>query len=306
MYEANFYLVNVYDKTVLEISKRLSKDQQFNSDDFIFTKITFNRGSKWINLEPPKLDLTRTSFKCPKVDQSNKHLPCRLNLHLAKTDRYQGITALKYAPGYVVALGNVGPYLSDDEGNISVFTSSDGGITWNESLKGPWMFTASTYGDILIAAPTHEKTHKIMVSNDWGTTWDEYSFNDDSANNDLSKSFVIRIKPLCEDESSPCTMFEITSREKKNPKFEYLNKIMIIDFKDPHSIPYCKGKDVIEAASSDFEKFFPHTPDDQNCKLQIKRFHGSNRILYKEKTTFKMPGREPNQTDLHHREQMPM
>ena len=266
MFEANFYLVNVYDQSVLEINSRLKKDQKFSIDDFISTRITFTRGVKWGSLAIPKQDSEGTTYTCPQVILPNQNLPCRLNLHLAKTDRYQGILALKLAPGYMVGLGNVGPYLTHESSAVALFTSTDGGITWNETLKKPWIFSTSPYADLLVVAPYFVKTNKVLVSSDWGKSWDEVTLGDGSFKKKKPKFYVINIKPLCDNIAPPCTLFEITTRERKHPKFEYLNKIMILDLKDSSNITVCSGKLFIDNEKSDFERFYPHTPEAANCK----------------------------------------
>lgn len=168
------------------------------------------------------------------------------------------------APGYVCGLGSVGPHLSAEGSDMGLFTSVDGGLTWNESLKGAYLYSSTPDGGLLLAASLNSKSSDVYVSINWGMNWTAVQF--------IAKDhavYVVDIRPACI-VLEPCTAFWITFRERKDPKFEITNRNMYVDIRNHLHIKNCTGLDQasVSLGTSDFEKFRPHEPG-SDCRLYI-------------------------------------
>ncbi|AJQ15672.1 Pep1p [Saccharomyces cerevisiae YJM1399] len=141
-------------------------------DKQLKTKITFNEGSDWNFLKPPKRDSEGKKFSC-----STKSLDeCSLHLH-GYTERkdirdtYSSGSAL----GMMFGVGNVGPNLLPYK-ECSTFFTTDGGETWAEVKKTPHQWEYGDHGGILVLVPENSETDSISYSTDFGKTWKDYKF----------------------------------------------------------------------------------------------------------------------------------
>ncbi|CAI4056226.1 hypothetical protein SUVZ_02G1000 [Saccharomyces uvarum] len=139
------------------------------------TKITFNEGSDWSFLKPPKKDSEGKKFSC-----NSKSLDkCSLHLH-GYTERrdirdtYSSGSAL----GMMFGIGNVGDSLLPYN-ECSTFFTTDGGETWTEVKKGPFQWEYGDHGGILVLVPERTETDSISYSTDFGKTWKDHKFCDD-------------------------------------------------------------------------------------------------------------------------------
>ncbi|CAI4055092.1 type I sorting receptor SKDI_02G0920 [Saccharomyces kudriavzevii IFO 1802] len=139
------------------------------------TKITFNEGSDWTFLTPPKKDSEGKKFSC----RSKSLGKCSLHLH-GYTERkdirdtYSSGSAL----GMMFGVGNVGESLLPYE-ECSTFFTTDGGETWAEVKKSPHQWEYGDHGGILVLVPENTETDTISYSTDFGRTWKNYKFCDD-------------------------------------------------------------------------------------------------------------------------------
>lgn len=170
--------------------------------------------------------------------------------------------------GYICGLGSVGTHLSTSNSSMGLFTSIDGGLTWNESLKGAYIFTATEDGGLLLAAPFNSKTDSVFVSYNWGVNWTAVQIHPKN-----HAVYVVDLKSGCM-LNQPCTTFWVTFRERKNPKFEKTNRLTWIDVRKYLYLRNCTGLGPSGLQSiTDFEKFHPHEPG-SDCNLSFRRFHG--------------------------------
>lgn len=163
----------------------------------------------------------------------------------------------------LAALGSIGPYLSLKYSDSSLFTSVDGGITWHQSLKGPWLFTSSPHGDLLAAVPIQRKTKLVKASTDWGRNWTEVTIVTDNRSEGV---YVIEMNSLC-DLRSKCHRFKLVISDQTYFKFQKTATEIEIDISQTLNLRNCSGLDKPDVVNSDFEKFYPHESPDSNCKV---------------------------------------
>ncbi|CAI4379856.1 CQS_1a_G0024740.mRNA.1.CDS.1 [Saccharomyces cerevisiae] len=141
-------------------------------DEQLKTKITFNEGSDWNFLKPPRKDSEGKKFSCDSVSLDK----CSLHLHGYTgrkdiRDTYSSGSAL----GMMFGVGNVGDRLLPYE-ECSTFLTTDGGETWAEVKKGPHQWEYGDHGGVLVLVPENAETDFISYSTDFGKTWKDYKF----------------------------------------------------------------------------------------------------------------------------------
>lgn len=136
------------------------------------TKITHNDGAEWSFLPPPEKDSDGNGYCSGPNDK------CALHLH-GFTERvdYRDTFSSQSAVGLMIGVGNVGEQLTDKrEGNT--YLTRDGGLTWKEIKKGPFMWEFGDSGSIVVIVNGHEPTNVVYYSTDEGANWKEYKFSD--------------------------------------------------------------------------------------------------------------------------------
>ncbi|KAK3094823.1 hypothetical protein FSP39_006724 [Pinctada imbricata] len=137
------------------------------------TYISYDKGGTWQLLKPP--ENLKSTCKDPKE--------CHLNLHLVYSNTYfriPGVVTKKEAPGLILAHGVVGETLYD--GMITnVFTSRDGGISWNQApFKGYYHLNILDQGSAVTAILQNNPdnmTNAVLFSCDEGASWQNYTFS---------------------------------------------------------------------------------------------------------------------------------
>lgn len=102
----------------------------------------------------------------------------------------------------MVAVGNVGEYLTS-KADSNTYLTRDGGITWKEVKKGPYMWEYGDQGSIIVLVEENNPTNKIYYTLDEGETWEEHVFDDDKIHiedittvpSDTSRKFILWGKP---------------------------------------------------------------------------------------------------------------
>ncbi|XP_054238547.1 VPS10 domain-containing receptor SorCS1 [Indicator indicator] len=135
------------------------------------TFITYNKGRDWSLLQAPDTDLRGNPIHCL--------LPyCSLHLHLKVSENPYtsgNIASRDTAPSIIVASGNVGAELSDN--NISMFVSSDAGNTWRQIFEEEHSVLYLDQGGVLVAMKhTSLPIRHLWLSFDEGRSWSKYSF----------------------------------------------------------------------------------------------------------------------------------
>ncbi|CAM4595742.1 VPS10 domain-containing receptor SorCS1 isoform X1 [Caretta caretta] len=140
-------------------------------DNQVKTFITYNKGRDWRLLQAPDTDLRGNPVRCL--------LPyCSLHLHLKVSENPYtsgNIASRDTAPSIIVASGNIGTELSDND--ISMFVSSDAGNTWRQIFEEEHSVLYLDQGGVLVAMKhTSLPIRHLWLSFDEGRSWSKYSF----------------------------------------------------------------------------------------------------------------------------------
>ncbi|XP_050813939.1 VPS10 domain-containing receptor SorCS1-like isoform X1 [Gopherus flavomarginatus] len=140
-------------------------------DSQVKTFITYNKGRDWRLLQAPDTDLRGNPVHCL--------LPyCSLHLHLKVSENPYtsgNIASRDTAPSIIVASGNIGTELSDND--ISMFVSSDAGNTWRQIFEEEHSVLYLDQGGVLVAMKhTSLPIRHLWLSFDEGRSWSKYSF----------------------------------------------------------------------------------------------------------------------------------
>ena len=136
------------------------------------TLITHNDGAQWAALKAPEADSNGDNFDCNIEDVDH----CSLHLHgyTERRDRRHTYSSSS-AVGLIMGVGNVGSHLTR-KADGDLFMSPDGGITWNELRKGPYMWEYGDQGSVIVIVDEKQRTNSISYSLDEGKTWIDYTF----------------------------------------------------------------------------------------------------------------------------------
>ncbi|XP_050504155.1 sortilin-related receptor-like isoform X9 [Diabrotica virgifera virgifera] len=140
--------------------------------------ITFDHGTTWRLIQPPALNAEGQWSGCVTRRNCSLHLSQKFNQLLPDT-RSVGILSSKSAPGFIMATGVLGENLKNQYG---IYISSDGGVTWRQTLRELYFFNMGDHGGILSAAKyykTNEETRHIEYSTDEGRSWYQTEFNNE-------------------------------------------------------------------------------------------------------------------------------
>ncbi|XP_015669859.1 VPS10 domain-containing receptor SorCS1 isoform X1 [Protobothrops mucrosquamatus] len=140
-------------------------------DNQVKTFITYNKGRDWHLLQAPDTDLRGNPVHCL--------LPyCSLHLHLKVSENPYtsgNIASRDTAPGIIVASGNIGSELSEND--ISMFVSSDAGNIWRQIFEDEHSVLYLDQGGVLVAMKhTSLPIRHLWLSFDEGRSWSKYSF----------------------------------------------------------------------------------------------------------------------------------
>ncbi|KAG8135648.1 hypothetical protein E2320_008655, partial [Naja naja] len=135
-------------------------------DNQVKTFITYNKGRDWHLLQAPDTDLRGNPVHCL--------LPyCSLHLHLKVSENPYtsgNIASRDTAPGIIVASGNIGSELSEND--ISMFVSSDAGNTWRQIFEDEHSVLYLDQGGVLVAMKhTSLPIRHLWLSFDEGRSW---------------------------------------------------------------------------------------------------------------------------------------
>ncbi|KAJ5691652.1 Vacuolar protein sorting/targeting protein 10 [Penicillium malachiteum] len=163
----------------------------------LISVITHNSGGQWAALTPPERDVDNKKFECSS--KAKDEFDCALHLH-GYTERsdWRDTFYSDSAIGMMVGLGNVGDSLSDAK-DADTYYSRDGGFTWNQVMKGRYMFEYGDAGSIIVLVSELQPTKVVHYSLDEGETWLEFQFSDtamvindiSTVPSDTSKNFLL-------------------------------------------------------------------------------------------------------------------
>ncbi|KAL8701699.1 MAG: hypothetical protein Q9201_004762 [Fulgogasparrea decipioides] len=139
------------------------------------TMITHNDGAEWSLLRAPQQDPEGKPYEC----KTDNIADCSLHLH-GYTERRdpRSVYSSPSAVGLMMAVGNVGEYLTDkSEKTSDTFITRDGGIEWHAVKKGNYMWEYGDQGSVIVIVRDTVSTDEIFYSLDEGETWIPYRFS---------------------------------------------------------------------------------------------------------------------------------
>jgi hypothetical protein len=161
------------------------------------TKITHNDGADWAFLPPPEKDIEGNAFECATASDK-----CSLHIHgFTERDVKSHTYSSPSAVGLMLGIGNVGGYLTNKT-EADTFISTDAGVTWNQAMKGAYMWEFGDQGSLIVLVKANEETNEVYYSRNEGIRWDPYKFSDEPLDiheittvpSDNSRNFVLWAK----------------------------------------------------------------------------------------------------------------
>ena len=243
------FLANVYDNKI-DFNKTNKGKFMKNISDYKTTKISFNLGSTWDYIPAPKIDSLGKPVRCANKEKCYLHL----NLHTSKS--VPPIYSAVNAPGIIIAVGNVGEYLSSNHYDYNTYMTNDGGVTWSEVSPGVNIYEIGDQGGLIIMAKYKQLTKIVRFSYNSGKTWQYIEF--DNSNTYVSN---IVIEP-----SNNSHQFLITGFQMEADEVTKKGAVFHLDFSEYH-LRECHGHEKPDVGDSDYVKFIPHTFKDNKCLL---------------------------------------
>ncbi|KAG0328331.1 vacuolar protein sorting/targeting protein PEP1, partial [Podila humilis] len=220
------YIVNIVDNH--DQNPRDEKEKKLR------TQISFEAGSSWQYLTPPESGVDGKKHPCkPNSDGS-----CSLHLHSVTSAKVSPpVFSSKAAPGVVMGIGNVGPYLLPRE-DCDTYLSEDGGLTWKAVLQNPHKYEFGDMGGIIVAVRDdgYAVSH-VQFSADRGQSWNKV---------DLEEN--VHPEALFSDPESTSQKFLLFARDKASYYGYHIDLSYIYDRK-------CERNDN-NPDRSDFEKWY--------------------------------------------------
>ena len=219
------------------------------------TYITHNKGGKWELIKAPEVSMRGKKTACYIEDGCSLHL--EIYSHMGEL---APVYSTEKAVGLVLGTGNMGPRLTDNDSQKSLYLSRDGGLTWRSIRPGVHIYEIGDHGALIVIAQKNTPTTEIHFSWDEGESWDSLTISEHPIfveniiiePNSISQQFMVYgtyAEVFDEDDTED---FENLEMEKGNKAF-----LVYTDFSQLHE-PQCKGVDTAGADESDYELWTPH------------------------------------------------
>lgn len=203
------------------------------------TLISFNRGGKWVPLNAPEKSSHGVPLNCHVQNG------CSLHLHSYSSEELPYPYSTETAVGLIMGVGNVGKQLSFIQEELNTYLSRDGGMTWLEVKKGPYVMEFGDHGSIIVMAPMFKPTRELWFTFDEGLNWDTVIISDSMVDVDN-----IRVEP-----QSISQKFIVHGHYSNSEAGKGL--IVSIDFGQLNT-RVCKGVDNPTGSESDYELWTPY------------------------------------------------
>lgn len=155
--------------------KKTGEDMDMKTlEESIRTYITHNKGGKWDLIRAPEYDVDGNPSRC-YIEEG-----CSLHLQIYSSN---GIFPPPYsqdsAIGIIMAVGNIGRQLEKNKPDrMNTYLSRDGGLTWQEVMKGSHIYEIGDHGGLIAMAKNMEKTSEILYTFNEGNTWHTMTISD--------------------------------------------------------------------------------------------------------------------------------
>mmetsp|Transcript_37568 Transcript_37568/g.33626 ORF Transcript_37568/g.33626 Transcript_37568/m.33626 type:complete len:295 (-) Transcript_37568:614-1498(-) len=213
------------------------------------TVISFDKGSVWRQLTPPLYDSFGKKIYCKAEN-------CHLHLHSLSNNEFGPFYTTANSMGIIIGTGNVGEYLSHNDGEINTYLSRDGGVTWDEIAKGSHIYEIGDHGSILVMAPNTIPVDYVIYSWNEGKSWHKLKITEGDQKVIITN---IIIEP-----TNTAEKFVVYGTYPEGQANSGL--VAAVDFFPLHD-RWCKGADKPETTDSDYEYWNPHSEAVPNCLL---------------------------------------
>lgn len=204
------------------------------------TRITFDKGRSWAPIPPPEgLDAV-----CRLADGCSLHLAGR------EGPGASPVYSVANAPGLILASGNLGTELIEDDPSLLVlWFSRDAGVSWEKVDTGNWLYEFGDHGAIMVAVE-RAKTKTLIYSTDEGKTWQSFEF----AKSELT---VTRIVTEANAVSRRFFLYGVdVKQDEQGDLLRETGAVVLVDFAPVFS-RQCAGSDTPDVANSDYETWTP-------------------------------------------------
>lgn len=160
----------------VENIKEIEKDSRTTKE--ITSLMSFNQGSAWDVIIPPKADSQGNEY-CKSKGPSE----CSLHFHSVTSMKNVGkLFTASSAPGIMVGVGSVGSFLVEYEAS-DTFISKDFGKSWNHVQTGPYKYEIINVGCTIVLVPDgKDPASSIKYSKNMGRSWETFDWKlDDSS-----------------------------------------------------------------------------------------------------------------------------
>lgn len=123
-------------------------------------------GSSWARLRPPARDASGNSISCNLSEEDN----CSLHLHSITNAHNFGRVFSSPAPGLIMGVGSIGPYLKPYD-ECDTFLSTDAGLTWEMVREDAHKYEFGDQGSIMVIVNDEDGVNEVRYSSDLGRTW---------------------------------------------------------------------------------------------------------------------------------------
>ncbi|CAG9473822.1 sortilin, putative [Plasmodium vivax] len=213
--------------------KRKKQAAKGKNEDLVRTVISFNKGGHWSYLKAPKVDSRGNKYDCGDN--------CFLHLHgITNYHQYAPFYSIENAVGIIMGTGNVGSHLRYESDEVNTFLSRDGGVTWMEAHKGPYIYEYGDHGGLIVMADDLRKTNQIVFSWNEGQSWFDFELG----------QFSIDVDNIVAEPNSSSVEFLVYGTR---------NDVGVLYHLDFNALgqPLCKGLWAADSVSSDYETWSP-------------------------------------------------
>ncbi|KAJ1917651.1 vacuolar protein sorting/targeting protein PEP1 [Tieghemiomyces parasiticus] len=217
------------------------------------TRISFDDGSHWAYLHPPRDDVHGHAYPC--VDQDHKDGQCALHLHsVTDNTNYGRVYSSRAAPGLLMGVGNVGPHLLPyNQGDT--FLSADGGLTWRAVRAEAHMYEFGDSGAVIVAVDDEKPVDRVVYTYNQGHTW-----------HTLQLDFAVRAMMLTTDPDSTSQRFQLLGMSADRDHHFGRTFLFRLDFTHRYARQCVHDEDHVDR--SDFQKWYARPLNgDSDCLM---------------------------------------
>lgn len=213
------------------------------------SRITYDDGSSWKRLEPPTHDAVGNAIGCDVSDEEN----CSLHLHSVTDSHNIGRIFSSPAPGLVMGVGTVGPYLKPYE-ECDTFLSTDAGLTWKMVSREAHKYEFGDQGSILVVVNDEDGVNELRYSRDIGRSW-----------NTLRLEHRMRVRLLTTVPDSTSQKFTLIGQlARKDQTGEGRYVVAYLDFAPTRSR---------KCEDGDFERWFARSGAEHECIMGHRQWY---------------------------------